>query len=146
MKLLSLLLIGLFAWNTSLWQTDFEKAKAQASAQHKLLLLNFSGSDWCLPCMRLRKEIFGSEDFDRYATENLVLVNADFPRLKKNRLDKQLISQNESLAALYNKEGKFPFTVLLTPAGKILKQWDGFPGITAEEFVDEIKETTHAGN
>jgi thioredoxin-related protein len=144
MKLLTLALISLFALNSSLWQTDFEKARLQAASQHKMILLNFSGSDWCLPCMRLRKEIFDSESFEKYASDKLVLVNADFPRMKKNKPDKLVQQQNDILAEKYNKEGKFPYTVLMTPDGKILKQWDGYPDISADEFVDQVKESANA--
>lgn len=146
MKLVSLLIFHALVFTAAVWQPDFEKAKAQAAAEHKLIILNFSGSDWCMPCMRMRSEIFDSEAFLKYADAELVLVNADFPRLKKNRPGKEIIKQNEALAARYNREGKFPFTVLLTPEGKLVKSWDGFPGKSAIEFVDEIKAVAHAGN
>ena len=67
------------------WETDFNKAKQSAQSEHKLILLNFSGSDWCGPCIRMHKEIFDNNSFTQYADEHLVLVNADFPRLKKTR-------------------------------------------------------------
>ncbi len=146
MKLLSLLLLSLFTANTAEWKTDFEKATKQASAEHKLVLLNFSGSDWCIPCIRMHKEIFGAEVFTAYAKDNLVLVNADFPRLKKNKLAKELKTQNELLAARYNKEGRFPFTVLLDVHGKVLKEWDGLPDIAPDAFVTGIKTVANAAN
>jgi thioredoxin-related protein len=146
MKLISLLLISVFAVSTAQWQTDFEKAKKQANTEHKLILLNFSGSDWCIPCMRMHREIFDSEVFDKYASQNLVLVNANFPRLKKNKPDKQVKLQNEALAALYNKEGRFPFTVLLNTDGKVLRTWDGMPDIAPDEFVNQVKAIADAGH
>src|SRR5258705_691249 len=97
----TVLLAGILS-STIIWQTDCEKAKVEAKAENKLILLNFSGSDWCGPCIRLKKDIFDSETFMKYADENLVLVNADFPRLKKNMLSKELQKQNESLADTYN--------------------------------------------
>lgn len=121
------------------WLTNFEKAKSEASQTKKYILLNFSGSDWCAPCIRLKTEIFASEAFVEYAEDNLVLANADFPRLKKNKLDKNQILHNEALAEKYNPDGKFPFTILLNASGKPIKQWDGLPQKTTEEFVDEIK-------
>ena len=81
-----------------------------------------------------------------YANKNLVLVNADFPRYKKNQLSKQQVKENEALAEKYNSSGKFPFTVLLNANGKILKQWDGLPDETPEKFVDEIKTFDNAAN
>lgn len=65
------------------WGTDFENAKKRASEEHKLILLNFSGSDWCGPCIKLHDEIFESATFKSFADGNLILINADFPRLKK---------------------------------------------------------------
>ena len=121
------------------WHTDFHKAQQEAVQSHKMILLNFSGSDWCGPCIRMKKEIFGAEAFNDYASEHLVLVNADFPRLKKDQLSKEQIKQNEALADKYNKDGKFPFTVLLDANGKVLREWDGLPKETPELFVQEIK-------
>jgi len=70
------------------WETDLESAKHKAQDEHKFILLNFSGSDWCGPCIRMHQEIFENDDFKKYADNNLVLLNADFPRLKKNQLPK----------------------------------------------------------
>lgn len=128
------------------WQTDFEKAKTEAKAENKFILLNFSGSDWCGPCIRLHKEIFDSEVFTKYADEKLVLVNADFPRLKKNMLSKEQQKQNDALADKYNSDGAFPLTVLLDAEGKVIKKWDGFPSETPEEFANDVKAAADAGH
>lgn len=128
------------------WLTNFEEAKSEASQTKKYILLNFSGSDWCAPCIRLKTEIFASEAFVEYAEDNLVLANADFPRLKKNQLEKNQVLHNEALAEKYNPDGKFPFTILLNASGKPIKQWEGLPQKTAEQFVDEIKKTLIALN
>ncbi|WP_261387738.1 thioredoxin family protein [Chitinophaga pinensis] len=90
-------------------------------------MLNFSGSDWCGPCIRLRKEIFDSEQFIKMADTTLVMVNADFPRNKKNQPERQVQRQNEALADEYNPTGKFPYTVLLNADGKVIASWDGYP-------------------
>src|SRR6476660_636989 len=84
--------------NQSEWNTDFEKAKTEAARSHKLILLNFSSSDWCIPCIRMKEEIFDSDAFEKYAERNLILLSADFPRLKKNQLSKEQTKQNEKLA------------------------------------------------
>lgn len=138
-----LLLLSLTGYT---WLTDFEKGKTEAAASKKLIVLNFSGSDWCGPCIRLKKEIFESDAFEKYSSEKLVLVNADFPRYKKNQLSKEQVKENEALAEKYNSAGRFPFTVLLDSNGKVLKQWDGLPNETPEKFVNEIKTFDHAGN
>ncbi len=121
------------------WQTDFEKAKQIAREKHQLILLNFSGSDWCGPCIRMHKEIFGDTKFTAMADANLVLVNADFPRNKKNQPEKLIKKQNEALAEKYNPEGKFPFTVLLDANGKVLRSWDGLPDVSDPQFASQIK-------
>ncbi len=124
---------------TTTWQPDFEKAKQIAKEKHQLILLNFSGSDWCGPCMRMRKEIFESDLFSKMADSTLVMVNADFPRNKKNQLTKQIKKQNEALADKYDPEGKFPFTLVLDATGKALRSWDGLPKENAAAFAKEIK-------
>jgi thioredoxin-related protein len=128
------------------WETDYEHAKETAKQEHKYILLNFSGSDWCGPCIRLHDEIFGSDAFKQEAGNDLVLVNADFPRLKKNQLTKEQQKQNEHLADLYNSKGSFPLTVLLSADGKVIKEWEGFPASGAQQFVSEVKAACHAGN
>ena len=137
MKLLFIALITLFTVPAS-WMGNFTEAQKQAKATHKQILINFSGSDWCGPCIRLRKEILESETFEQYAAANLLLVRADFPRQKKNQLPKEQVKLNESLAEVYNKDGKFPFTVLVDENGKVLKSWEGFPDVSPQAFVSEI--------
>ena len=131
-------MLSMFA-SSSEWLTDFNKAQQEAVQSHKMILLNFSGSDWCGPCIRMKKEVFGADAFNTYAAEHLLLVNADFPRLKKDQLSKEQAQQNEALADKYNKEGKFPFTVLLDASGRVLKTWDGLPNESPERFVEQIK-------
>ena len=121
------------------WEPSFENAKKTAAENHELILLNFSGSDWCGPCIRMKKEIFSSDAFSDMAKENLVMVNADFPRSSKNQPDKKTVAQNEKLADKYNPNGNFPFTLLLDEKGNVLKAWDGFPTAGADGFIQEIK-------
>src|SRR5450432_4928500 len=90
------------------WINNLEGAKQQAKKEQKLILLNFSGSDWCIPCMRLRKEVFDADAFTKYAAAHLVLVNADFPRQKINELSKAQQKLNDQLADKYNPQGSFP--------------------------------------
>lgn len=128
------------------WLGNFNEATREATATHKLILINFSGSDWCGPCIRLRKEILESVEFEGYAKENLILVRADFPRQKKNQLAKDQVKLNEALADQFNREGKFPFTLLVDEHGKVLKQWDGFPDIAPNQFVNEIRSIATAAH
>lgn len=120
---------------------NFEDALKQAAESHKQILINFSGSDWCGPCIRLRKEILETAPFEDYAGRHLVLVRADFPRQKKNRLSAEQTRLNEALAERYNPDGKFPFTVLTSENGKVIRTWEGFPEESPEEFVQELEKS-----
>jgi len=139
MKKLFIVFFCFGAMSFTAWQPSFEKAKQIAREKHQFILLNFSGSDWCGPCIRMRKEIFDNETFSAMADTLLVMVNADFPRNKKNQLQRSVQTQNEMLADKYNTEGKFPLTVLLDENGKLIKSWDGLPNETASRFAGEIK-------
>lgn len=137
MKALTISLLFLFS-SAVTWLGDFKEATNEAAKQHKLIIINFSGSDWCGPCIRLRKEILESTAFENYALSHLVLVRADFPRQKKNQLSKEQTKLNEALADKYNPDGKFPFTLLVDEHGKVLKTWDGFPDVSPDNFVSQI--------
>ncbi len=138
------LLFAAFLFFTSFtnlgWSTNFDAAKAEAAKEHKFILLSFSGSDWCIPCMRLEKDIFDNDAFITYAAQDLVLVNADFPRSNKQQLSKEQQKQNDALADRYNQQGSFPFTLLLDSNGNKIKVWDGYYKNGADHFVSEIKE------
>ncbi len=121
------------------WHLNLDEAKQLAKKEHRHILLNFSGSDWCGPCIRMHKEIFESDVFRKMSDMDLVLLNADFPRTKKNQLSPKQQELNNAIADKYNSKGSFPLTVLLDENGKVLKEWDGFPKEKLDEFVDEIK-------
>ncbi|MGZ3750177.1 MAG: thioredoxin family protein [Mucilaginibacter sp.] len=144
MKLLTFL-FATFLFTSVNWLGDFNTATSEAAKENKLILINFSGSDWCGPCIRLRKEILESTEFEAYAKDHLVLVRADFPRQKKNQLDAAQVKKNEALADKYNPEGKFPFTLLVDKNGKVLKTWDGFPNESQGQFVSEINTVAYEG-
>jgi thioredoxin-related protein len=141
MKFLIFVFAGLFLSNVT-WLGDFNEAKIEAGKSHKLILVAFSGSDWCGPCIRERKEILESAVFENFASDHLVLVRADFPRQKKNQLSAEQTKLNEALADKYNPEGKFPYTLLIDENGKVLKDWDGFPGESPDAFVNQIASYT----
>jgi thioredoxin-related protein len=124
------------------WLSDFEQAKEIAGSENKYILMNFSGSDWCASCITMKREVFLSDAFISYASENLVLVRADFPRLKKNRLEESQVKKNEALAERYNPHGKFPYTLLLDSRGNVVTSWDGYTSISPQKFLDNIKQHT----
>ena len=136
---LFVMLLLLVAPATPTWLTDFDVAARVAVRDHKLILLNFSGSDWCAPCVQMKKDVFGSESFSEFAEQRLVLVQADFPRAKKNKLSKEQTAHNEALAEKYNSEGKFPLTLLLDEKGNVIKQWDGYVYGSQPVFMVDLK-------
>ncbi|MEX6690914.1 thioredoxin family protein [Danxiaibacter flavus] len=119
-------------------QSLLERAQKEAKEMHKLILLNFSGSDWCIPCIKMHKEFFENDDFKKAGDSLLVFLNADFPRLKKHQPDEATQKENEWLADKYNQNGAFPYTILLDGDGKVLKSWNGLPACTPAEFTREI--------
>ena len=119
------------------WQTDFEEAKRIASEQNKNIIIVFSGSDWCAPCIKLDKNIWQSEAFKSEAAEEWVLVKANFPRKKANELSKEQTEHNRKLAEKYNIEGSFPLVVILDKSGKVLGKM-GFKNVTPEEYITMI--------
>lgn len=119
------------------WQADFEEAKRIASEQNKNIIIVFSGSDWCAPCIKLDKNIWQSEAFKSEAAEEWVLVKANFPRKKANELSKEQTEHNRKLAEKYNIEGSFPLVVILDKSGKVLGKM-GFKNVTPEEYITMI--------
>jgi thiol-disulfide isomerase/thioredoxin len=136
-SLIGLLFTVLFATNG--WHYNLEEARQLARDQHKHILLNFSGSDWCGPCILLRKQILDNPEFLQMADSSLILVNADFPRSKKDQLSSQQQALNNAMADKYNTQGKFPYTLLLNTDGKVLKTWEGLPNEKPAEFAAEVR-------
>src|SRR6185295_2401553 len=100
--------------NAANWLTDLAAAQAQAKAENKPLLVDFTGSDWCGWCIRLKQEVFSQPEFDKFASENLVLVEIDFPHHKaQSAAQKQA---NQTLAEQYGITG-FPTVILLNSQG-----------------------------
>ncbi|MDP9186498.1 MAG: thioredoxin family protein [Verrucomicrobiota bacterium] len=106
----------------SAWTTDYNKAQEEAKTSHKLLLLDFTGSDWCGFCFQLDKAILSQPQFKDYANKNLVLVEIDFPRRKAQSVETR--KQNAELAARYEVVG-FPTLVVLNGEGKTVWRYDG---------------------
>jgi thiamine biosynthesis lipoprotein len=107
-----------------------------ARISQRAILLIFSGSDWCLPCIRLEKKILSDSNFVRFASHQLIVFNADFPQRKK--LSKELVVQNGHLAERYNPEGIFPLLLLLKPDKTVLTSID-YNDQTTEDFINQIK-------
>ncbi len=123
------------------WETDFEAAKAKAKASGKPMLLDFTGSDWCGWCIRLKKEVFSQPEFAAFASKAFILVELDFPRGKPQ--SEAIKKQNEALAQKYGVRG-FPTILLLSADGKKLAETGYMKGGPAK-YVAHLKELL-AGN
>ncbi len=101
-----------FASTPEGWSTDLEKAFTQAKAEKKAVLVEFTGSDWCPPCIAMRKNVFSKPEFVKEASKDYILVELDFPNG-----DKAVKEKNEPYAEEYKIEG-FPTVILFNSDGK----------------------------
>jgi len=115
------------------WLTDYQKALDTAKAEKKLVMVDFTGSDWCGWCMKLKKEVFTQPEFQKFAKEHLVLLEVDFPQRKE--LPAATKAQNDKLAKEFKIEG-YPTIVLLDPAGKEVDRggYESSPKAFLEQF------------
>lgn len=97
------------------WQTDLPKAQEQAKKEGKMVLMDFTGSDWCPWCIKLHNEVFSKPEFEDYAKKNLVLVIVDFPRNKPQTAE--LKKTNDALQRKYKIQG-YPTVIVLNSDGK----------------------------
>jgi protein disulfide-isomerase len=118
------------------WLTDYKKAQEEAKTNHKLLLLNFTGSDWCGWCIKLDKDVFSKPEFRQYASKNLVLLTIDFPRAKQQPAEVK--RQNQGLASQYQVEG-FPTIVVLNGDGRKVWEYPGYFPDGASAFIAELE-------
>lgn len=119
------------------WRTNFEQAKTEALKENKNIILVFSGSDWCAPCMKLDKTVWKSDVFKTESEKNWVIYKADFPKKKANQLPSEVTDQNKKLAEKYNKDGSFPLVVILDKNAKIIGM-TGFKNVSAKEYIQLI--------
>lgn len=101
------------------WVEDQPKALQQAKDAKKLVLMDFTGSDWCGWCKKLDKEVFSTPEFQEYAKKNLVLVELDFPQQKY--VAPQTKKQNAELAKQFKVQG-YPTVIVLNGEGKQVGQ------------------------
>ena len=124
------------------WLHSYDAAVKQAKADHKPILMVFAGSDWCKPCILLNKEVWSTPTFEKYAKDNLVLLELDFPRFKKNQLPAEQVKHNEKLAEKYNSAGLFPLVVLVDENGKVISE-TGYKTGGPEAYVQHLNKLLH---
>ena len=119
------------------WLTSLPDALTQAKEGKKLILLDFTGSDWCPPCKMLHEKVLTQKEFLDHASENLVLVMLDFPRSKEQ--SHELKAANNELAKKFNIEG-YPTLVLLDGEGNELAREAGLAHQNPAELIAWVKD------
>ena len=114
------------------WLTDLPKALQQAKTEKKLVLLDFTGSDWCPPCKALHKNVLAKPEFETFAKANLVLVEVDFPNRKAQSAE--LKKANAALQEKYKVEA-YPTIIVLNSEGKEIHRDAGYGGASVKEFI-----------
>ena len=117
------------------WVTDFEAAKASAKAGGKYLLVDFTGSDWCGWCIKLKGEVFSKDHFKTEAPKNFILVELDFPRAK-DKMTPELIEQNKKLKEKYAISG-YPTILLMDAEGKVFAK-TGYRAGGPEKYIEYL--------
>ena len=121
-----------------IWGSDLAAAQARAKTSGKLVFIDFTGSDWCPPCMALHDNVLTQPEFLDYADKNLELVEINFPRNKPLNVSVELA--NKSLAEKY-KVQSFPTLIVMDAAGKILNRHEGYGRKNAKAFTAYLKAT-----
>jgi thioredoxin-related protein len=120
------------------WQTDYDKALAKAKAENRPVLVSFTGSDWCGPCIAMDKQVFSQREFLDYADKHLVLLEIDYPKTKP--LSDELKKQNERLKYQFkiNKRG-YPTIALVDSAGQVLGISTGYDDEKPADIIARIE-------
>lgn len=113
--------------------TNYQEALENAKNEGQVLVIQFSGSDWCSPCIRLEEQILNTAAFQAYQ-EKFVWLKADFPRKKANRLTEEQQIHNDALAERYNSKGSFPLLVFINNEEKVLGSI-GYQPKSPEEYI-----------
>lgn len=138
-KLLSLLLLLATISVGAQEVKTMDEALQKAQAGSRKIVLYFSGSDWCAPCIQFKKKFVQAPEFQAFAQNNLVVLQVDFPRLQKNKLPLAQEKANESLADQFNPKGIFPLILVLDVQQKILKKWEGLPQESVADFIKALQ-------
>lgn len=121
--ILTLLLLASVSARAELtWLTDLDEAKKVATKENKKLLVDFTGSDWCGYCMKLHKEVFATEEFEKFA-KDFVLVELDFPKRKEQPAAEK--AKNQAAQKKYGVNG-FPTVIIMNTSGKVLNRAEGY--------------------
>lgn len=124
------------AFAKSGWVDDYEKGLAKAKAENKLAIVDFTGSDWCIWCKRLDEEIFSKAKFKEYVKDKYVLIEVDFPQVK--RLPAKQQKANEALGEKFKVQG-YPTVVVVNPEGEEVNRL-GYVEGGPDAFIAKLEE------
>jgi len=124
-----------FATTPEGWTRDLDKAFEQAKKENKNVLVEFTGSDWCPPCIAMRKNVFTKKEFVDKASKKFILVELDFPNS-----DPELKKKNQPHLEKYRVDG-FPTVILFTPEGKEFTRFVASKFPKTEEFLRHLDES-----
>ena len=115
-----------------IWLTDVSQATEHSKVSGKPIFAFFTGKQWCSWCKKLERQVLSKDGFINYAKENLVLLELDFPRGRRNLPQKQI-----ELARKFNIKG-YPTVILMdSSTNKIAKT--GYESMSPEQYVDHVK-------
>lgn len=116
-----------------------ENALTRAKAEGKMVFLDFTGSDWCPPCIELERTIFSSSRFKDFADANLIMLKLDFPQ--RRELPPEEKKTNETLGDMFKVDG-YPTLILLHPDRNVLWRMTGKPDSVGSllAILEEAKE------
>lgn len=117
------------------WSTDLEQAFKDAKKQNKPVLVEFTGSDWCPPCMMMRKKVFSQKEFVAAASKDFILVELDFPNG-----DPELKKKNDPYARKYDIEG-FPTVILFDSEGQEFNRFFASEYPNTEDFLAHLNKS-----
>lgn len=120
------------------WTTSYPAALAQAQKEGKSVLLDFTGSDWCPPCILLKKRVFAAKEFQDYAAKNLVLVTVDFPQRKP--ISAEQLKKNTALAEKFGVGDALPTVLIVDSMGRPIGGQRGYAGTSAADYVTMLQQ------
>lgn len=124
--------VGVCHANLDGWSTDLDAAMEKAKKEKKSILVEFTGSDWCPPCIAMRKNVFSKKEFVDAASKDFILVELDFPKA-----DKAVAKKNQPWAKKFEIEG-YPTVILLDHEGKEFTRFFASEHPTTEKFLAHL--------
>lgn len=111
-----------YAQTDVVWETNYQQAVERAEKENKLIMMEFTGSDWCPPCMMLKEQVLGKKQFIEKVKDKIVLLELDFPQNKEQ--SEELKKQNNELAEKHTVKA-FPSIIFINPKGEVVKRFLG---------------------